>query len=394
MQPSHNQPANLRQRLVIPACYATMAMLGVTISLLGPSLPALAARMQVALPQAGALFTFFATGSVIATLLVARLNDRPIRHLVLIIGALGMAAGHWLLAAGDTLLQAGLAVTLSGLAMSAVGTGPNAIIADLYRGRAGQALNALHIAAGVGAFVGPLMLGMALRLGGDYRSVYRLAAFSMLAVAAIWAFSKPPLPERGAQQARVSLKWLAPLLLVFVFTMLYTGTETAIGGWLFTYARDAIHQNAPTASLAASLLWLAILLGRLTAVHVLRHLSSIAMLRLCVAGGMAGLAAILLGQAWGSFFWAGVAITGFCFGPVFPTALALSSELAPRQAGAASSLVVASGSVGAMVLPWSAGALIPYIGITGSLTAGFLPLGLMLICLWAIHRRQQPHKYA
>ncbi len=387
MQPDSHQPPSLRHRMTIVACYATMVMLGITISLLGPSLPALAARMEVALPQAGALFTFFATGSVIATLLVARLNDRPIRHLVLIAGALAMALGHWLLAASNTLLQAGLAVTLSGLALSTVGTGPNAIIADLYRGRAGQALNALHIAAGVGAFIGPLLLGAALRLGGDYRTVYRLAALLMLAIAAIWLISRPPKPEREAQQEAVTLKWLAPLLLVFVLAMLYTGTETTIGGWLFTYARDAVRQDATTASLAASLLWLMILSGRLAAIRVLRRLSSVTMLRLCVAGGAAGVAMVLLGQAWSPLFWFGVALTGFCFGPVFPTALALSSELAPQQAGAASSLVVASGSAGAMVLPWSAGALIPHIGIGGSIAATFLPLSLMLICLWAIARR-------
>ncbi len=389
MQSNSPKVPGLRQRMVIIACYATMAMLGITISLLGPSLPALAARVQVSLPQAGALFTFFATGSVIATLLVARLNDRPIRHLVLITGALAMALGHWLLASSNTLTQAALAVTLSGLAMSTVGTGPNAIVADLYRGRAGQALNALHISAGVGAFIGPLLLGVALRSGGDYRSVYRLAAALMLAIAAIWSISRPPKPERGAGREPISVKWLAPLLLVFALTVLYTGTETTIGGWLFTYARDAIGQDATAASLVTSLLWLAILSGRLAAIRILRRLSSVAMLRLCVGGGAIGLAVILAGQAWSPLFWLGVALTGFCFGPVFPTALALSSELAPQQAGAASSLVVASGSVGAMVLPWSAGALIPYIGIAGSVAAAFLPLSLMLICLWAIGRRMR-----
>ncbi|MCX7707988.1 MAG: MFS transporter, partial [Anaerolineae bacterium] len=196
-------------------------------------------------------------------------------------------------------------------------------------------------------------------------------------------------PERGAGREPVSVRWLAPLLLVFALTVLYTGTETTIGGWLFTYARDAIGQDATAASLATSLLWLAILSGRLAAIRALRRLSSVAMLRLCVGGGAAGLAVILAGQAWSPLFWFGVTLTGFCFGPVFPTALALSSELAPRQAGAASSLVVASGSVGAMVLPWSAGALIPYIGIAGSMAAAFLPLCLMLIFIWAIGQRMK-----
>lgn len=387
MNPNNPYHVAFRQQLAVAACYATLFMVGVTISLLGPSLPALAERTGVTLPQAGLLFTFFSAGSVAATLLVAQLNDRPIRHLVLIAGALLLGVGQWLLAGSATFVQAGLAVALTGLAMSVVGTGPNAIIADLYRARAGQALNALHIAAGVGAFVGPLLLGAALRLGADYRVVYRLSAVLLLGLAALWAFSRPPRPQREADQARVSLAWLAPLLLVFALAVLYTGTEVAVGGWLFTYARVAIVQDATTASLAASLLWLAVLLGRLAAVRILRWSTNLGLLRSCVLGGAAGVALILLGQSWGLLFWGGVALTGFCFGPIFPTALALSNDLALGQAGAASSLVVASGSVGAMILPWAAGALMPRIGIAGSMAMAFLPLSLMLVCLFAIVRR-------
>ena len=50
------------------------------------------------------------------------------------------------------------------------------------------------------------------------------------------------------------------------------------------------------------------------------------------------------------------------------------------------SLVVASGSVGAMILPLTAGALIPVIGIHGSIAATLLPLAVMLVCVGAISR--------
>ncbi len=388
MNPNKHHPSVFRQQLAIVACYASLFMVGVAISLLGPSLPALAERTHISLSQAGLFFTFFSAGSVAATLVVARLNDRPIRRFVLIAGALFMALGCWLLAGSTTFVSAGLAVALTGLAMSAVGTGPNAIVADLYRGRAGQALNALHIAAGLGVFAGPLLLSLVLRLGGDYRIVYRLAAALMLALAALWTLSQPPQPQREASAPQRSLAWLAPLLLIFALAALYTGTEVTFGGWVSTYARTAIAQEAVGASLAASLLWLAVLLGRLAAVRVLRRISNLGLLRYCVLGGAAGLVLILLGQTWGLLFWVGVTVVGFCFGPIFPTALALSSELAPGQAGAVSSLVVASGSMGAMVLPWAAGALMPHIGIAGSMTTAFVPLGFMLICLVAIGRRR------
>ncbi len=79
-------------------------------------------------------------------------------------------------------------------------------------------------------------------------------------------------------------------------------------------------------------------------------------------------------------------MVGLGFGPVFPTTLALSGELAPRQAGAVASLVVSSGSVGAMILPWAAGALMPVIGIGGSIAGAWAPLAAMLACLVVISR--------
>jgi fucose permease len=379
-----------RQKLSIVACFATMFMLGVTISLLGPSLPALAERTGIALPQAGIFFTLFSGGSVLAILLVARFNDQPARHALLIGGALVMSGAFWLIANSRTFTQAAVAVALSGLAMSTVGTAPNAIITDLYRGRAGQALNALHTVVGVGSFVGPVMIAAAIRMGSDYRLAYRLAAAAMILVCALWAISRPPRPQRAAPGERRGLtSFIAPLILVFALAMLYTGTEQVLGGWLFTYARDSAALAAAVASLLVSLFWLAVLVGRLAAVRVLRRTTNAGLLRACVLMGAAGIGVILLGRAAPALLWIGVALAGFGFGPVFPTTLALSSELAPGHAGAMGSLVVASGSVGAMVLPFAAGALIPQIGIAGSIAATLLPLTAMLVCVGAISRAER-----
>jgi fucose permease len=381
--------AGFRQRLAVVACFATMLMLGMAISMLGPSLPALAERTGIALSQAGVFFSLFAAGSVLATLLLARYNDRPARHVLLIGGSLVMGASFWLVAASRTFAQAGAAVALCGLSMSTVGTAPNAIIADLYRGRAGQALNALHVSVGIGSFLGPLLIGTAISSGSDYRAAYRAAAAAMLLVCILWIVSRPPRPQRAAADERSGWRTLlSTLVLVFVLAMLYTGVEQVIGGWLFTYARAATAMPAATASYLVALFWLAILLGRLTAVRILRHLSNLALLRACVLVGAAGVGVLLLGGSLPALLWTGAILVGLAFGPVFPTTLALAGELAPAHAGAAGSLVVASGSIGAMILPWSAGALIPTIGIGGSIAAALLPLAGMLACLRGIRRRE------
>jgi len=221
-----------RQRLAVVACFATMFMVGVTISLLGPSLPGLAEQTGIALPRAGIFFTLFASGALLATLVVAWLMDRPVRHALLVGAALLMGGAQWLVAGSQTLAQASIAIALTGLAMSTTGTAPNAIIADLYRERTGQALNALHLCAGLGSFIGPLLIGGALHLGSNYTLVFRLAGLVMLLVGVLWAVSLPPRPRQNAGGHAIPLarNILVPMVLLLFFAMLYTGTEQAFGG--------------------------------------------------------------------------------------------------------------------------------------------------------------------
>ncbi len=376
------------ERLAIVECYAAMFMLGFMISLLGPSLPGLAERTGVTLPQAGFLFTLFSGGSILGTLFVAPLNDRPIRRWTFLFGTLLMAASLYLLSVSRTFLHAGAAMALAGLAMSTGGTVPNALFLDQYRERAGRALNGLHMFAGIGSFIGPLVTAVVYRGGGDYAVSYRLAAGMMFAVAVVWLFARPPLPMRRVEApARSGGRWLWPLFFVLILALLYTGTEQVLAGWLFTYGRDALSLLAPTASLATSLFWGAVLVGRLTAVAALRRLTNVRLVQVCLIMALGGIALILGGRNWPILFWIGVALVGAGFGPIFPTGLVLSSELAPQRSGAVATWFVAAGSLGSMILPAVAGGLIPLIGIAGSIALSVLPVSLMLLTMHFISAR-------
>jgi spore maturation protein SpmA len=60
--------------------------------------------------------------------------------------------------------------------------------------------------------------------------------------------------------------------------------------------------------------------------------------------------------------------------------------LAPGRAGAVSSLVVASGSLGVMVLPYASGRVMASAGIVGSMAVLVVPLAAMLLCLRRLER--------
>jgi FHS family glucose/mannose:H+ symporter-like MFS transporter len=382
METQAEQAPRWRLQLAVVASFATIFMLGVATSLLGPSLPGLAGRVRIALPQAGLFFTFLSLGSVAATLVVARWMDRPVRHVLVSLGALLAGCALVMVAASETFAQAGASVALIGLAMSTAGTAPNAIIAELYSRRAGQMLNALHLCSGAGSFVGPMLIAGSIKLGGSYVEAFRLAGALYLAVGVLWILSRPPQPPgvAGAKETsgRTHLVTLVPL---FLFAALYMGTEQALGGWLFTYGRQTSGLDASAASLLTALFWLSLVAGRLAAIGILGWAGN----RVVLLGGVllaaAGIGVVVLGSRLPTLLWLGTIVVGLGLGPLFPTTLALGTQLAPGRAGAVSSLVVASGSIGVMVLPYASGGVMARVGVVGSMAILIVPLAAMLLCL-------------
>jgi FHS family glucose/mannose:H+ symporter-like MFS transporter len=303
-----------------------------------------------------------------------------------------MAAGLWGVAASNTFLLTGIAIAMTGLAMSTEGTVPNAIFVDHFGAGAGRALNKLHVSVGVGSFVGPLVFAAALRLGGDYAVAYRVGAGLMVLVALMWMAALPPPPVRvaraagGAGARRFNPLTIAPLVIMFALALLYTGTEQVLAGWLFTYSRVALGQVATTASLATSLFWGAMLMGRISAVALLGRIEPMRLVLVGLALAALGVLLILGGQFAPPAFWAGVLLVGLGFGPIFPTSLAYTSQIEPQHSGAVGSFFVASGSVGAMFLPLAAGSLIPTIGIAGSIGLALLPIALMVALVFVAQR--------
>jgi fucose permease len=374
-----------RLQLAVVASFATIFMLGVAISLLGPSLPGLAGRVRIALPQAGLFFTFLSLGSVTATLVAARWMDRPVRHALVAAGALLAGCALIMVARSETFAQAGASVALIGLAMSTAGTAPNAIIAELYRRRAGQMLNALHLCSGAGSFVGPILVAGSIRLGGSYVEAFWLAGALYLTVGLLWVLSRPPRPPEtaGARETGRAPRWVA-LMPLFLFAALYMGTEQALGGWLFTYGRETAALDASAASLLTSLFWLALVGGRLAAIAILGRVGVRVVLCGGVLVGIAGIIGIVLGSLYLPLLWLGTITVGLGLGPLFPTTLALGAELVPGRAGAVSSLVVAAGSIGVMVVPYASGGVMASAGVVGSMAVLVVPLAAMLVCLWRL----------
>jgi len=238
------------------------------------------------------------------------------------------------------------------------------------------------LGSGAGSFVGPILIAASSRLGGGYAEAFRLAGALYLLVGLLWIFSRPPRPlgATGADKASGCTS-LAALIPLFLFAALYLGTEQALGGWLFTYGRRSAALDASAASLLTALFWLSMVAGRGAAIGILGRAGNRVLLLGGVLLGAAGVVVLVLGSLSLPLLWLGAIVTGLGFGPLFPTTLALGAHLAPARAGAVSSLVVASGLVGVMVLPYASGGVMARAGVVGSMASLILPLVGMLFCL-------------
>ncbi len=109
------------------------------------------------------------------------------------------------------------------------------------------------------------------------------------------------------------------------------------------------------------------------------HLSAQRLLVVSLAGSAAGALSLVIGHgtAWMSI--AALALLGFSFGPIYPTAIAIVTGRFPRTAGAATSRIGVLASLGGMLFPWLHGLV-----LTHGTTAGSARLTLGTIVVMAL----------
>lgn len=366
---SLNQQLDSKRYVVTTGvCYAALLTIGAYVGLFGPILPDLARRSGVGLGAAGAIFTALFAGGLLSTFVGGRALDRFGRRWPLVVGlainGLALVIIPWSISL-PMLLAAG---TLIGIGDGAVIVATHVVVAEAHRDREAEALNTLNVFFGVGAVAGPA-LGALVRLGGG-RAALLLIAFGMAQwiYAAVIAVAELPLAvthKSGNQEAeskhqaphRSPLLWLLAGML-----SIYVGIEVGLGGWAYTFARDAAGLGATPATVLASGFWCALTLGRLCSPYVLRRISPVALLVAAPMLSAVAVLAMVLGGSVPVILVAGVLVAGFGFGPVWPVTFAIAQRAFVGAAGNASGTLAMLSSFGGLALPWMQGRVLEGAG--------------------------------
>jgi FHS family glucose/mannose:H+ symporter-like MFS transporter len=350
---------------------------GVVVTLLGPILPTLTARWHLDDAEAGWLFIAqFAgalIGSALSGLMIARLGMFRLiasGYAITAVAVVCLGVSSWRIGL--------LSVFSSGLALGLTGPTVNLLVAEINSERRAEALNILTFAWALGAVVGPPMIALFASDGHLVRPLVGLAAFlSVIALlmarrARSDASSGPNRLEPNQKDAvRLALRAGASpyALLTGALIFIYVGTETAASGWIASYAQRLHASSSGLDTITPSFFWTGLLIGRVAASRVLRHVSEAALVLISLFVAGAGLLVILAGSGLITISF-GATLAGLGLAPVFPTTFAIFTQRLGTQASQLSGLFFVVASLGGAFIPW-------FVGFT-SASLGDLRLALCI----------------
>ena len=374
--------------------YLAFISLGLPDSVLGVAWPAMRITFSEPLQAAGLVtlvLTICSATSGFASATVLRLMG--VGPVVLASGCLtGFALLGFALAPsfGWILL---LAVPL-GLGAGAVDAGLNHFVADHYSSRH---MNWLHGCWGIGATIGPFIMGAALAGAQGWQAGYRTIASIQLALTVLFlltlglwkrehaAPARDADPDAGRAPRKPALAWtpwLAPALY-----LVYATIEVGTGLWAASILVEHRQMGLPAAGVWVSCFFGAIMLGRFAVGLVAVRWGNRKLVRVGLVTALAGAVLFSLDGVPGPLSLAGLILMGLGCAPVYPslmheTTQRFDAETARKVIGRQ----VAFACLGASLGPAGLGLLGAAFGLAVIMPAVFLALVFLLVLNWCLNR--------
>lgn len=363
--------AKRRAALLVGLSYIAFVSLGLPDGLIGVGWPSIRASYGLSVEALGALIvTFtagyllssFSSGAVLARLGVGKLLAISCFATAASLLGYGLSPVWWLMVAFGL---------LSGLGAGAIDAGLNTYAANHFDART---VNWLHACFGVGSATGPLVMTAVLQAGQSWRLGFLLVGLAQMLLAccfwltrARWDADRPAETVASSQQHAASALQTLRLPIVWVSIALfamYTGTEFAVGQWVYSLLTEAREVVPVAAGVVVSAYWASLTVGRivfggLAGSNIPLHV----LLRGCFWAIVLGAALLWLGGAsWLVFL--GIALMGFALAPIFPSLIATTpTRIGQQHTANAIGFQIAAASVGGAGFSALVGVLAGNVGL-------------------------------
>ena len=375
--------------ILLLVIYIAFIGLGLPDGLLGAAWPSMYPAMGVDVAWAGIIFCIISVGTVTSSLMSDRLTHRFGCGKVTAVSVAMTAAALLGFSFSDSFWMLCLLAVPYGLGAGSVDAALNNYVALHY---ASRHMSWLHCMWGVGASVGPYIMGYALTAGLGWNMGYRIVGLLQIVIVALLVISlgawKERAPAAGESKTDMPLKLSQILRIrgakeVLLMFFCYCGMEATVMLWAASFFVMKSGFDPDTAAAWAGAFYVGMTVGRAVSGFVTMKLSDTRMITLGSAIVAVGVVILLLPLG-GAADVAGLLLLGLGCAPIYPCVIhSTPAHFGADRSQAIIGVQMASAYVGTSLMP-------PLFGLIAQrLSAALLPvyIGVILVLMVLMHRR-------
>lgn len=374
-------------QILLAVIYLAFISLGLPDSLLGSAWPSMYPEFGVPVSWAGVVSMIIAAGTIVSSLQSDRLTRRLGTGKVTAFSVAVTAVALFGFSFSKSFWMLCLWAVPYGLGAGSVDAALNNYVALHYKSRH---MSWLHCMWGVGATLGPYIMGYALSGGQGWDAGYRYVGIIQITLTAILFFSLPLWKKNGRTEEKERISEERPLTLkqivripgakeVMLCFFCYCAIEQTTILWASSYLRLYKGVPAGTAAGFAGVFFIGITAGRALSGFITMKLSDTQMIRLGMVLIAAGVAVLFLPGAW-PLSLAGFCLVGLGCAPVYPCIIhSTPGHFGAERSQAVIGVQMASAYVGTCLMP-------PLFGIIANhITVALFPAYILaLLILMAV----------
>ena len=374
--------------ILLVIIYLAFISLGLPDSLLGSAWPVMHMEFSVPISYAGAVSMMIAAGTILSSLLSDHLTRRLSTGRVTAISVGMTAAALFGFSISGTYRILLLWAIPYGIGAGGVDAALNNYVALHYTSRH---MSWLHCFWGVGASVGPVIMGAAITGGRGWNGGYRIISILQIILTAILVFSLPLWKGRGEEKkenetAPLSLRQIIGIpgaKSVMVCFFCYCALEQTTGLWASTFLMLRWNVSAEQAATLAGLFFIGITTGRAISGFATFKFNDSQMVRIGQGIMLAGIIIMLLPIS-KTLAMIGIVAIGVGCAPVYPSLIhSTPDHFGADKSQAIIGLQMASAYLGTCLMP-------PLFGVlANALSIGLMPFYLLALLALMIVTHEQ-----
>lgn len=379
--------------LLLVVIYFAFISLGLPDSLLGSAWPSMYVSMGSTITGAGTLAMLISACTIISSLMADRILHRFGTHIVTTVSVAMTAAALFGFSFSTSYLHLVFWCIPYGLGAGAVDSALNNYVALHYSSRH---MSWLHCMWGIGASVGPWIMGRCLVSGMGWPAGYQIIGSMQVVLTLILLCSLPLWRQKEhsvsedetrnvlSLKEAIALPGAKQILIAF---LCYCGLEGTTGLWAASWLVTVKGFSATEAAGFAALFYLGITIGRALSGFISDSTGDVNMIRLGQGITMLGILLLILGPS-PALYKTGLILIGLGCAPIYPSIIhSTPDRFGKENSQSLVGIQMAAAYVGSMFAPKGFGLLSDWAGMHWY--SAYLLFFLVLMTVMTEHANRQ-----